>query len=630
VIVRQAVTRGRRTRWWVSLIVVWVIAVGYVGARIDRGWIPLDEGVLGHSAERVLVGELPHRDFDDVYTGGLSQADAQVFRWTGVRLINLRWAMFAVFLLWVPAVFFIATRFTGAAGGAIATLLCIVWSVPTYPAAMPSWYNLFFATFGTAALMRFTDTSQRRWIVIAGVFGGLSVLVKIVGLYYIAGALLFFVWHEYGVARGHESGAGDSADRVYAGVLTVGLAVFGLALIGLVHGLPSHARYLHFVMPGALLAAFVATTEWRHPPTVHSSARLRYLASLIGPLLLGVAVPTVVFLIPYVAAHAVGDLVHGVFIAPASRLEFAREPPVPLRTIGAAALWLLVLLPLHRVAHGRGARVRIMWVAMAAVAALVLLATARGGVAYADVWLAIRYAAPCTVVAGWLLLGRSRDSRPETRRRQEQVWLLLCMTALCSLIQVPYAGSYYILYFAPIAILAQLAIMTSQPGGTDTRHAIAAGFFLVFGLACVNPGHITVVGARIPEAEWPTVPLALPRTGLRSSPIASDRYTRVVQLLRDHTRPGGYTYAAPDCPELYYLAQLRDPMPTLFDFLDEPSGHDARVLRAFDSLAVTAVAINASPLFSRPIDTTLATALRTRFPDSTVIGNFTVRWRPVH
>src|ERR1700684_2764641 len=110
---------GSRMRWWAELLAGWLCFAAYVGSRIDRGWIPLDEGVLGHSAERVLAGELPHRDFDDVYTGGLSQADAAVYRLTGVRLVNLRWAMYAVFLLWVPAVFYIASRFARPGGAAI-------------------------------------------------------------------------------------------------------------------------------------------------------------------------------------------------------------------------------------------------------------------------------------------------------------------------------------------------------------------------------------------------------------------------------------------------------------------------------------------------------------------------------
>ncbi len=126
----------------------------------------------------------------------------------------------------------------------------------------------------------------------------------------------------------------------------------------------------------------------------------------------------------------------------------------------------------------------------------------------------------------------------------------------------------------------------------------------------------------------PAVALAIPRTGLRAAPVKANRYERVVKLLRAHSRPGGFTYAAPDCPELYFLSQLRNPTRTLFDFLDDSAGHDARVVHAIDSVGVTAVVINTVPSFSNGIDSALALALRTRFPDSAVIDNFIVRWRP--
>ncbi len=98
-------------------------------------------------------------------------------------------------------------------------------------------------------------------------------------------------------------------------------------------------------------------------------------------------------------------------------------------------------------------------------------------------------------------------------------------------------------------------------------------------------------------------------------------------LLRSHSSPGGFTYAAPDCPEVYFLSQLRNPTRTLFDFFDDSAGRGARVLRAIDSSRVRAIAINRGPLFSPPIDSTLALALRARFPDSAVADNFIVRWR---
>ena len=432
---------GSRVRWWVALLAVWLVSAAYVGTRIDRGWIPLDEGALPGALwlSRVLAGELPHRDFDDVYTGGLSQADAVVYRMSSVRLVNLRWAMYGIFLLWVPVVFYIAGRFAHPAGAAAATLLSVVWSLPTYPAAMPSWYNLFFATFGTAALIRYTETAHRRWIVSAGVMGGLSILVKIVGLYYVAGALLFFVWHEYQAAHDLGPAAAARPERWYAIVVAMAFAIFVIALIVLVAGLPSHSRFLHFVLPGVLLATFLVAMEWRRPPAVASPARFRLLAVLAGSFLLGVALPIAAFLVPYVATHATGDLVRGVFVSPARRARYAVELPVALKTVWAAALWVVIVVPTWRIAEHRTVLARSAWVLLAGAATLVLVVTAHGGPVYADIWLAIRYLAPVTVVAGTWVLWRLNRTPLEAPRRREQIWLLICMTALCSLIQVPYA-----------------------------------------------------------------------------------------------------------------------------------------------------------------------------------------------
>jgi hypothetical protein len=70
----------------------------------------------------------------------------------------LRWVLFVFFLSWVPAVFAIAREFCAPWPAAGITVLSVLWSVPNYPAAMPSWYCLFFATFGVLALLRYLCT----------------------------------------------------------------------------------------------------------------------------------------------------------------------------------------------------------------------------------------------------------------------------------------------------------------------------------------------------------------------------------------------------------------------------------------------------------------------------------------
>ena len=62
----------RTPDWRVILAAVLAISAVYVGCHLDRCWYPADDGALAHSAERMLQGQLPHRDYDDVYTGGLA------------------------------------------------------------------------------------------------------------------------------------------------------------------------------------------------------------------------------------------------------------------------------------------------------------------------------------------------------------------------------------------------------------------------------------------------------------------------------------------------------------------------------------------------------------------------------
>src|SRR5258708_818239 len=157
--------------WVVRLMVlglVWAIAGVYVGFHISSGWVPADDGILGQSALRVMQGQLPHRDFAEIYTGGLSLIHALAFRAFGVSLMSLRICAFLFFLAWIPAVYCVALRFTSAITAGLITLLAVAWSYPNYPAAMPSWYNLFFATFGAAALRRYLDVRNARSLFFPG------------------------------------------------------------------------------------------------------------------------------------------------------------------------------------------------------------------------------------------------------------------------------------------------------------------------------------------------------------------------------------------------------------------------------------------------------------------------------
>ena len=208
------------------LLATWAASAAFVGWHLNQGWIPHDDGILAQSAQRVLDGQLPHRDFVEIYTGGLTFLNAAVFRVFGENLIWLRIPMFIVFVAYVPCVYAIARYFAPRSVSLLAALFAVAWGPATYPAAMPSWYLLFFTTFGVLALLRYLETNNGRWLVLAGLFGGLALSVKSVGIFYVIAVLLFLLFVEQ-----ESRGKGRRARLGGYGILVITFAGLSLAFV---------------------------------------------------------------------------------------------------------------------------------------------------------------------------------------------------------------------------------------------------------------------------------------------------------------------------------------------------------------------------------------------------------------
>src|ERR1019366_4691706 len=283
------------------------------------------EGTYAQSAERVLHGELPHRDFDDVYSGGLAYLDALAFRELGTNLASLRIVLFVFFMAWVPSLFYIASRFASAYAAGGVTLLAVAWSVPNYPAAAPSWYNLFFATFGTAALFRYLDVGSRRWLFIAGICGGLSILVKTPGFYFVAAVLLFLIFNEQGIS-GKRNGHPRHNGWLYTLTVVTGLLTFLYLLFRLVHTLAESSWLICFFLPALAIVALLLAREFigSSPP---SGERFATLVGSGVPFAAGIALPLLAFLLPYIWSGSTPALLRGLFVLPMKRFIFGTRLP---------------------------------------------------------------------------------------------------------------------------------------------------------------------------------------------------------------------------------------------------------------------------------------------------------------
>ena len=605
---------------------VLVLSALYMARELKRGWVPSDEGTLAECADRVLRGELPHRDYHEGYTGGLSYLNAAAFRLFGTNLASMRYMLFLFFLAWVPAVYYAASRFVSAPVASAVTLLAVAWGPPNYAAAMPSWYNLFFATFGLAALLRYTEVQTGRWLLLAGFCGGISLLFKLPGLFFIAGALLFLVFREQLAPSANPTDdRGSLAYRVF--VLTSILLYEALVFL-LLRKLANSATYLYFWVPELAIGAAVIWHE------IHTSRnRSQRFHFLLRELLLfaaGVAIPIAVFLVPYLFTGNVGLLVRDIF-AVSGRLigQASMKPPVGWFLEGITVNVLLlavVLLTRSKTAPKLWEQV-LFGVPVALLIPFALFLAYRARLFYQLLWSTIWVLAPVVVVVGvGLLILWSGFNRLELIPRQ-RVFLTLSVTAACSLIQFPFSNTIYFCYIAPLVLLSITAVVSLMDQPPRLAVAGTMCFCFLFVLLELTPGFVYHLGVEYaPDTQ--TVRLSLPRAGgLRVTAAAAREYEELDRLIRQHAR-GEYILAKPDSPEVYFLSGFHDPTGIFFDFYEDPSGRTQRALAVIDSHNINLVVLNHRPPFAGPISDDLKTALERDFPNRADAGDFEVRWKP--
>jgi hypothetical protein len=593
-----------------------VVAAAYVWLLLPRGWIPHDEGALAQSAERVLRGEIPHRDFAELYTGGLSFINAIAFKLFGMRLLSLRLMLYGAFLLWLPLVFWIASRFASPLGASVATLISVVWSLPNYSAAVPSWYNLFLATAGIACFFRYLDTRGNLWLVLAGIAGGVSCLFKIVGVYYVAAGFMFLVFVEQTSNEAPQLKT-RAPDRRYSWLVGLLLVAFVGGLVGLLHRNLGFDEFLTFVVPGVAIAGLIATVEvWESGGLL--GERLRRLARLWVPFMAGVTIPLAGFALFYLLNGSFVELWTGIAVTPFRRLSFAASrPDLSFGMLPSAAIVAVVVFW-----AGSSSRKAVVGTLAVGGVLLGVLLEGKHLRPYLLGWESMNHAIPVLTLWGALVVARRR---PDFLRRRQQLMLLVASLGLCSLVSFPFAAPIYSMYVLPLAVLTFLGIIGSYPALPISLLATLALFYLAFPVLYVTPGFLQNIGYQYaPDAQ--RVPLKLARTGLRVDSSSSEEYRSLVAEIRAHAN-GRFIYATPDCPEVYFLSDLRNPTKTLFEFLDPPEGRVPRVMAQIRAAGVKVVVVNQGPKFSGRIPGHLRDSLRLSYPASKTMGRFVVRWR---
>ncbi|MGH7523456.1 MAG: hypothetical protein ACREK8_04040 [Gemmatimonadales bacterium] len=587
-----------------ALIAAALLGLTVIWAFRFRGWYPHDEGLLGQSAERILRGEIPHRDFDDTYTGGLALLHALVFRMRGISMNALRDHLAVVATVWLAGMFWWLTRWLRPIGAAIVVALLAVWSIPIYPAAMPSWYVVFLTAVAGVVLV-VGQRYPRGAALAAGGLIGLAALAKITAAFALAGAIWALV-----ALRQDE-------DRLRRGAVEILIAalVFAVLVIRLVDSSLTVRVIAHLVVPPLAVTAGLAWRELRQGRGRGFGVD-RELWFRIGALVAGAAVPVAIFawwlaqngaLTPFLASAA-----------SVVRLRVAQAWLPPPSTVS-----ILCAVPLAALLLSRDPRLRIRpYVLAGCGVAFGVLAWFRHE-AYGDLWGALRGMLPIGAIlfaVAWRR-GLAEEVFPVARRA---LAVFAPLAGVMTLTQYPFAAPIYFVYVLPLLIVALAAAVALRPRATQVTAGVVAAIYLAFGLIEVVPGAPDSAGvsaAHFPAFAW----LETPRGRLLVPPDDADEFNELVAVL--DSLPRGPIWAGPDAPEVAFLSGRVDLNRNFFGFLGPSRTNWPEFARQMVQRHVAIVVVDTEPSFSTALSAAETVDMFRAFPRSRAVEIFQIHWR---
>lgn len=146
----------------------WALSAACVSGAIlygyyDHFWHSRDEGYFAHTAERLLQGEVLHRDIQTQHVGIIHFLHAFSFWLFGIDLLSLR--IFPALTTWFQAGFvFYLMRARGPFAAFAATLAFSATAFPLFPSPTQHWTSLFLMVVLIGALVEWPGLGWRKVI----------------------------------------------------------------------------------------------------------------------------------------------------------------------------------------------------------------------------------------------------------------------------------------------------------------------------------------------------------------------------------------------------------------------------------------------------------------------------------
>lgn len=593
----------------IAFIFLMIIITFYLSSDIFSKILPADDGYHALAAERVLSGEIPHVDYIEHYVGGISYLNAFVMSILGVSIQSIRIVQFFFVIACFPLIYWILRQFCTRNLAWIVTVLCSVWTLPSFPVVSANWYCLFLYLASTASLIKFYLTTQRKWIFIAGFIAGLGLLFKTIFLYFIfAGTLSLFYWEQ------ETSRAREGAQSRYLFWIKLVLLLFCfIAIMRLALQFGSGIDAIYFCSPLVAISWCLLVSEW----SIYSVSlryRLQALSRILFPFWLSFIVAPLLFLTKYAIHGHLSQFFKNLYWVTTRHLLFT------VHSLPLEALWYLlgmlgIVFALEQSIKKWNSKY-LQRIVLFSLLIFVGLSSYRS--VYHAAWQLLRAAIPTFVI----YFGFKNSSLFSNRETRVIMFTLACVLAFMSLLQIPWAILMYLVFLMPL-LFTFIFCFFSAIGINERTLLICAALLFGWTVLWVNRAHYLSYGPEFiiaPEYEM----MNLSRGRLTAYPSEKDSLEKLVAFIDENAKNDEFILAFPDCPQVYFLSGKKSPTRHLYDFASEPPTPEL-LAKIIESKKINIVVISSGFEFSRSYVTRdIVEALGKQFKGQTQFGQFYV------
>jgi hypothetical protein len=524
------------------------------------------------------------------------------------------------YLLFLATLYGLARRWLSPFSAAVFGLSTLGWGLTAYFAALPSWYLMFFAGYGTFFLMKHIETGRMRWLFLAGISAGISICIKILGIYFIFAGMILLMYRESALCEPElQPGLNRFPWLILALKSTLAAAIL-LVLTAVLWRRLGVKEFLQFLFPASCVMLVPLISDSTSPPGIAKS-RIRRLLNLEIIFLGGAAVPVILFAAYFLKQGALVSLYLDLFVLPLRRYDYAFFSLPPL---GTTIMVLPVFILFWRSSLARPPSSRWMEACTyAALAALVIGGSYQW--IYQGIWYSTRPLIPLISAYGcfWLLTKQAGTTLSWLNR--QRLLLVLSTMACVSIIQFPDSFGIYFFYITSLMALAGVAVFQSFARRLHRIGTAIMAAYAIFGLLWVSRAEPGMAGESFLPRSCST--LLLPeRAGLMVGQDDFLLYEKLVRKIQEHSAGSDYIYAGPDCPQVYFLSSKKNPTRFFYDFFSPEKARDEIILKTIRGRNIKVVVLNTSPGFSRPITKEFYDAIAHHFEHHEDVNQFRIFW----